>query len=143
VAAVVVGFACLEAEAGGELVLGEAAEFAEGDHRDLLLHGLFLGEGDGLSGTIREHERAVLGLNGEVKSDMHGCPFLHDDLDDSRALQNMYTPFMPKSRTSTVEYGQTSARGFNGYKCRYNRSLSQMERSWRVLARIPYTPARI
>ena len=48
IAAVVVGCARLEAEAGGEFPFGEATEFPEGDHADLLLDALFLGEGDGL-----------------------------------------------------------------------------------------------
>src|SRR5262249_58011052 len=48
VADIVRGFARLEAEAGGELALGEAAEFSKSEHTDLRLDGLFLGEGDGL-----------------------------------------------------------------------------------------------
>ena len=74
VADIVIGFARLEAEAGGELALGEAAEFPESDHTDLLLDGLFLGEGDGLPSTVSEHERALFGLNFEAKSNMHGRP---------------------------------------------------------------------
>ena len=76
VAAVVRGFARLEAEAGGELAFGQAAEFPECNHRDLLLDGLFLGEGDGLPRTVREHKRAVLDLNVDVEREMHDHPLL-------------------------------------------------------------------
>ena len=72
VAALVGGGARLEAEAGGKLPCGEAAEFPEGAHADLLLDGLFLGEGDGLAGTVCEHERAVFALNVAVERELHG-----------------------------------------------------------------------
>ena len=80
-AAIVIGFACLEAEARGELTFGEATEFPEGDHADLLLGGLFLGEGDSLAGTVREHERAVFDLNVQVERNMHDHPLSGGDVD--------------------------------------------------------------
>src|SRR4029434_1006287 len=61
-----------EAEAGGDFPFGEAAEFPEGDHADLLLDALFLGEGDGLAGTVGEHKSTVFDLHVEVESEMHG-----------------------------------------------------------------------
>jgi hypothetical protein len=74
VSAVVIGFARFEAEAGGELAFGEATEFPEDNHADLLLDGLFFGEGDGLPSTVSEHKSAVLDLNVDVESDMHDHP---------------------------------------------------------------------
>jgi hypothetical protein len=35
------------------------------------LDALFLGEGDGLAGMVREYERAVFDLNVQVERDMH------------------------------------------------------------------------
>ena len=136
---IVIGFACLEAEAGSELALGEAAEFPERDHTDLLLDGLFLGEGDGLPSTVSEHERALFGLNVEAKSDMHGRPLPRGGLDDSRALQICIRDFCHNQEPSPGENGQTNAAGFDGYKCRYGRELKHMERHWTALAIIPYT----
>ena len=139
VADIVIGFACLEAEAGGELALGEAAEFPESDHTDLLLDGLFLGEGDGLPSTVREPERALFGLNVETKSNTHGRPLPRGGLDDSRALQICIRDFCHNQEPSPGENGQTNAAGFDGYKCRYGRELKHMERHWTALAIIPYT----
>src|SRR5687768_5020702 len=73
-AAIVIGFACLEAKASDQLTFGEGTEFPEGEHADLLLDGLLLREGDGLTGTVREHERAVFDLNVEVERDRHDHP---------------------------------------------------------------------
>ena len=70
--AALVGCARREAEAGGELPCGEAAEFPAGAHADLRLDGLCLGEGDGLASPVCEHERAVFALNGAVESARHG-----------------------------------------------------------------------
>jgi len=112
VADIVIGFARLEAEAGGELVFGEAAEFPERDHSDLLLDSVFLGEGDGLPSTVSEHERAVFGLNVEVESDMHGRPFPRRGIDDSREHQICIRNLCQGQETSTVENGQISSVGF-------------------------------
>jgi len=139
VADIVIGFACLEAEAGGELALGEAAEFPENDHTDLLLDGLFLGEGDGLPSMVSEHERALMGLNVETKSNIHGRPLPRGGLNDSRALQICIRNVCHNQEPSPRENGQTNAAGFDGYKCRYGRELKHMERHWTALAIIPYT----
>src|SRR5215472_86238 len=45
-----------------------------GNHADFLLEGLFLGEGDGLAGMVREYERAVFDLNVQVERNMHDQP---------------------------------------------------------------------
>ncbi len=87
VAAVVIGFARLEAEAGGELAFGQTAEFPECNHSDLLLDGLFLGEGDGLPRTVREHKRAVLDLHVDVERDMHDHPLPCGTANAARALR--------------------------------------------------------
>ena len=71
VADIVVGFACFEAETVGELVLGEVAQFPEGDHTNLLLDGLLLGEGDGLPVMVGEDERAIFAQDFDIESDMH------------------------------------------------------------------------
>ena len=139
VADIVIGFACLKAEAGGELALGEAAELPERDHTDLLLDGLFLGEGDGLPSTVSEHERALVGLNVETQSNIHGRPLPRGGLNDSRALQICIRNFCHNQEPSPGENGQTNAAGFDGYKCRYGRELKHMERHWTALAIIPYT----
>ena len=68
VADIVVGFACFEAETVGELVLGEVAQFPEGDHTNLLLDGLLLGEGDGLPVMVGENERAILAQDFDIES---------------------------------------------------------------------------
>ncbi len=99
VADVIVRFARLEAQAGGELALGEVAEFPKGDHADLLLDGLFLGEGDGLPGTVSEHKGAVFDQNVDVERDLHGHPLSRgsvDDLERCRSTADMYTPLMHK-----------------------------------------------
>lgn len=108
---IVIGFARLEAEAGGELVFGEAAECPERHHRDLLLDRVFLGAGDGLPSMVREHERAVFGRNIEVESDMHGRPFPRRGSDDSREHQICIRNLCQGQETSTVENGQISSVG--------------------------------
>jgi len=110
-AAIVIGFACLEAETRGELALGETTEFPEGDHTDLLLHSLSLGEGDGFPRTVCEHERAVLGLNVEVEIDLHGRPLPRSGIDAFRALQICLRNFGQNQETRTGENGQTTSAG--------------------------------
>jgi len=116
VAAVIVGLARLEAKAGGELVLGEVAEFPKGDHADLLLDGLFLGEGDGLPAMVREHEGAVFDQNVDVERDLHGHPLpcgCVDDIERRRSAVDMYTPFMHKVKGRTAwRMGRRAARVF-------------------------------
>jgi len=111
VADIVVGFACLEAEAGGELVFGEAAEFPECDHADLFLDGLFLGEGDGLPCTVGEHERAVFGLNAELESHLHGRSLLRGGIDKSRVRPICIYNLCQSQERSTVENRETSSAG--------------------------------
>ncbi len=98
VAAVVIGFACLEAEAVGELAFGEAAEFSEGNHADLLLDGLFLGEGDGFAITVSEDKRAIFDLHGDVERDMHDHPFPCGEVKVPRALQSCIRNYGTRSR---------------------------------------------
>src|SRR5207247_7228970 len=62
VADVIIGFARFEAEAGGKLAFGEAAEFPECNHADLLLDGLFLGERERPPRVISEATPFVLDL---------------------------------------------------------------------------------
>ena len=99
VADVVVGLARLEAKAGGELALGEVAEFAKDDHADLLLDSLFLGKSDGFPGRSSEHEGAVFDLNVDIERDLHGhalsCGRI-DDLGRCGSAADMYTPLMHK-----------------------------------------------
>ncbi len=87
VAAVVRGWARFEAEAGGELACGEATEFPEGNHADLLLDGVCFGEGDGLPSTVSEHKRAVLDLHVDVESARHDHPLPWGAAHAPRALQ--------------------------------------------------------
>jgi len=89
-AAIVIGFACLEAEASGDLTFGEATKFSEGKHGDFLLDGLFLGEGDGLAGMVREYERAVLDLNVQVERNMHDHPLSCGGVDTPECGQDVY-----------------------------------------------------
>jgi hypothetical protein len=87
VADVIIGFARFEAEAGGKLAFGEAAEFPECNHADLLLDGLFLGEGDRLPRVISEHKSVVLDLHVDVESDMHDPPLPGGTAKAPRTLQ--------------------------------------------------------
>src|SRR5216117_3798371 len=61
---------------GSMITLGDLC-----DHADFLLDALCLGEGDGLAGTIREYERAVLDLNVQVERDMHDHPLACGGID--------------------------------------------------------------
>ena len=111
VADVVVGFARFEAEASGELAFGEAAEFPEGDHADLLLDSLFLGEGDGLPGRVRQHERAVFDLNVDIESDMHGH-LLPRGGGGPECCRYVYVIYAQSQEPSTAAHGPTSSAGF-------------------------------
>lgn len=87
---VIVGLARLEAKAGGKLALGEVAEFPKGNHADLLLDGLCLGEGDSLPGTVSEHEGAVFDQNVNVERDLHGHPLSRGGVDDLERCRYVY-----------------------------------------------------
>ena len=91
VADIVVGFARFEAETVGDLVLGEVAQFSEGDHTDLLLAGLLLGEGDGLPVTVGENERAIFVQDFDIESDMHVDTSPMVGIHDTREREVMYT----------------------------------------------------
>src|SRR5438132_722380 len=99
-------------EAGGELPFGEAAEFPDGDHADLLLDGLFLGEGDGLAGTVCEHERAGFALNVEVESDMHGHVLPRGGVGVPERGRYVHGIYAQSQKPSLVEKGQTSSAAF-------------------------------
>src|SRR5438128_348920 len=119
VAAVVIGFARLEAEAGGELAFGEAAEFPEGNHADLLLDGLFLGEGDGFPSTVSEHKRVVFDLHVDVESDMHDHPLPCGAAHAPRALQRCIRNLGTRSRAQHRGEWGDQLRGIHVYKCKY------------------------
>jgi hypothetical protein len=111
VAAVVIGFARLEAEARGKLVFGEAAEFSKGNHADFLLNCLVFGKGDGVAGAIGEHKRAVFDLNVEVESDPHDSPLPQGRVDDCQArcsgvygiyAQNQESGLMGSGRSTLI-----------------------------------------
>ncbi len=123
VAALGVGGARLEAEAGGKLPCGEAAEFPEGDHADLLLDGLFLGEGDDLAGTVCEHERAVFDLNVEVEREMHGHSLPRGGVGVPEHGRYVHRIYAQSQKPSPVEKGQTNSADLMTYKCRYCRAL--------------------
>src|SRR5919204_2909391 len=113
------GFPRLEAEAGSELAFGEATEFPKGNHADLLLDGLFLGEGDGLPSTVSEHKSAVFDLNVDVESDMHAHPLPCGAANAPRALQRCIRNLGTRSSaTHRAEWGE-QLRELNVYKCRY------------------------
>ena len=88
---IVGGFARFEAETVGELVLGEVAQFPEGDYTDLLLDGLLLGEGDGLPVTVGENERAIFVQALDIKSDMPVDTSSMVGIHDTREREVMYT----------------------------------------------------
>ena len=111
-AAVVVGCARPEAEAGGECPFGEAAEFPEGDHADLLLDALFLGEGDGLAGTVCEHESTVFDLHVEVESAMHGHCLPRGRVGVPERGRYVHVIYALSQKPSTVEQGQIGSGGF-------------------------------
>ena len=111
VAAVVVGCARLEAEAGGELTFGEAAEFPEDNHADLLLNGLCLGEGDGLAGTVCEHKRAVFDLNVELESEMHGHGLPRGGVGVPERRRYVHVIYAPSQKPSTMEKSQAGSAG--------------------------------
>ena len=112
VAAIVIGFACLEAEAGGDLAFGEATEFPEGNHADFLLDGLFLGEGDGLAGMVREYERAVLDLNVQVERNMHDHPLSCGGVDTPECGQDVYEIRAQDEEPNLTVRERTDSAGF-------------------------------
>jgi len=75
---------------------------------------VILREGDGLPSTVSEHERALLSLNVEAKSDRHGRPLPRGGLDDSRALQICIRNFCQNQEPSPGENGQTNSAGLMG-----------------------------
>jgi len=79
---VIVGLARPEAKAGGELALGEVAEFAKDNHADLLLDALFLGKRDDLAARSRKHQSAVFDLNVDMERDLHGHSLSRGRIDD-------------------------------------------------------------
>jgi hypothetical protein len=109
VAAVVIGFARLEAEARGKLFFGEAAEFPKDNHADFLLNRLVLGKGDGVTGAIREHKRAVFDLNVEVESDPHDSPSQHGGVDACRArCSGVYGIYAQSQESGLMQSGRST-----------------------------------
>ena len=108
-AAVVGGGARLEAEAGGELTFGEAAACPEGDHADLLLDGLCLGEGDGLAGAVCEHECASFALHVEVESELHGHSLPRGGVGVRECGRYVHGMYAQSQKPSAVEKGETSS----------------------------------
>ena len=111
VADVIIGFARFEAEAGGKLAFGEAAEFPECNHADLLLDALCLGEGDGLTDTVCKHESAVVDLNVEVESEMHGHCLPRGGVGVPERGRCVHVIYAPSQKPSAMEQGQTGAAG--------------------------------
>jgi hypothetical protein len=72
------------------VTFGEATEFPEGNHAYFLLDGLFLGEGDGLAGMVREYKRAVFDLNVQVERNMHDQPLSCGGVDAPERGQDVY-----------------------------------------------------
>jgi hypothetical protein len=111
VADVIIGFARFEAEAGGKLAFGETAEFPECNHADLLLDGLFLGEGDRLPRVISEHKSVVLDLHVDVESDMHDPPLPRWYGQGSQSAADLYTEFRHKIKSQASWSIGRSAQG--------------------------------
>src|SRR2546422_567873 len=93
---------------GGErfpqkLALEEGAEFPKGDHADLLLDGLFLGEGDGLPGMVSEYKGAVFDQNVDVERDLHGHPLSRGGIDDLERCRYVYAVDAQGQGPSRVE----------------------------------------
>ena len=114
VAAVVRGCARFEAAAGGALACGEATAFPEGNHADLLLDGVFCGEGDGLPRTVREHKRAVLDLHVDVESARHDHPLPWGAAQAPRALQRCRRHVGTSSRATPRGAWGEQLRGLEG-----------------------------
>jgi hypothetical protein len=106
VAAIGGGGARLAAEAGGKLPFGEAAECPEEDHADLLLDGLFLGEGDDLARPVCAHERVVFHLNVEVESEMPGHALPRGGVSVPERGRPVHSIYALSQKPSPVEQGQ-------------------------------------
>jgi hypothetical protein len=121
VADVIVGLARLEAKAGGKLSLGEVAELPKDDHTDLLLDGLFLGEGDGLPGMVSEYEGAIFDQNVDVERDLHGHPLSRGGVDALERCRYVYAVDAQGQGPSRVEHEWTSCAVIHVYKCNDDR----------------------
>ena len=94
VADIVGGCACFEAATVGELGRGEVAQCPAGDHTNLLLDGVLLGEGDGLPVMVGEDERAIFAQDFASESDRHVDTSHRVGAHDTRDQEVMYTSFM-------------------------------------------------
>jgi hypothetical protein len=128
VAEVIVRLARLEAKAGGQLSLGEVAEFSQDDHTDLLLDDLFLGEGDGLPRVVSEYEGAIFDQNVDVERDLHGHPLARDGVNECERCRYVYAVDAQSQRPSRVEKALTSCAVMHFYACNDDRQVQNKPR---------------
>ena len=142
VADVIVGLARLEAKAGGQLSLGEVAEFPKDDHADLLLDGLFLGEGDGLPGMVSEYEGAIFDQNVDVERDLHGHPLARGGVDELERCRYVYAVDAQGQGPSRVEKASTSCAVMHFYACNDDRQVQKREKASTYCAITRYTSGK-
>jgi len=139
---VIVGLARLEAKAGGKLSLGEVAEFPKDDHADLLLDGLFLGEGDGLPGMVSEYEGAIFDQNVDVERDLHGHPLSRGGVDALERCRYVYAVDAQGQGPSRVEHEWTSCAVIHVYKCNDDRQVKKRGKAPTCCAITRYTSGK-
>jgi hypothetical protein len=142
VADVIVGLARLEAKAGGKLSLGEVAEFPKDDHADLLLDGLFLGEGDGLPGMVSEYEGAIFDQNVDIERDLHGYPLSRGGVDALERCRYVYAVDAQGQGPSRVENEWTSCAVIHVYKCNDDRLVKKRGKAPTCCAITRYTSGK-
>ena len=142
IAEVIVGLARLEAKAGGKLSLGEVAEFSKDDHADLLLNGLFLGEGDGLPRMVSEYEGAIFDQNVDVERDLHGHPRARGSVDALERCRDVYAVDAQGQGPSRVEKASTSCAVRHFYACNDERQVQKREKASNYCAIIRYTSGK-
>lgn len=128
-AEVIVGLARLEAKAGGKLSLGEVAEFSKDDHADLLLDGLFLGEGDALPGMVSEYEGAIFDQNVDVERDLHGHPLARGGVNEFERCRYVYAVDAQGQGPNRVEKALTSCAVMHFYVCNDDRQVQKREKA--------------
>ena len=72
---------------------------------------LFLGEGDGLPGRVREYESAVFDLNVDVESDMHGHSLPRGDVGVPERCRYVHVIYAQSQKPSIVENWADQIRG--------------------------------
>src|SRR6266700_8447491 len=94
VADLVGGCARFEAATVGELGRGEVAQCPAGDHTNLLLDGVLLGEGDGLPVMVGEDERAIFAQECAIESARPVDTSHRVGAHDTRDPEVRYTEFL-------------------------------------------------